>query len=522
MSRAYDTLELNSRRRSANTEAAAEARVERQRLSYANGEIFRCLGFLLSMSMIGLDFPLGFLLVPVCMLSALKNDRYDFIIMVTIFLGGYDLVSTIDLFFDPTVLVCAIGIISMLLLRKNPILKKVLIAVAAYFIALLVLALQSDESLRVQSIGLRDYMSFVYVFFPFVVFSSRDFDIMDFFRKIFLYGLVLCSFYVIDSVILGGALLLPRDSAFVALKIIPTFYDPYIHPIVNAFLRRWPMGLYPLALCVYPMMRYYKLSFLQWMLIICAFLISRTFVVTLAFGIGAVLSLPDRRKVFRLGLVSIGIVTVLYFVDGMMGEWYISDDQGDYKIKVTNLRVKSQIDQVLMLDLASGDEEALAAFGTGRGAQIIPKLDLIFKLGKEWTGLGFLNRELTKNKKYIIDNELYNNPEVADEVAIGVESAPFDIFLTIGYLGLIVHTLFWVWLWFIIRKLKYSGYFVITAIIFALVGIGGRSLNSCSILLLVSLSYAAVIMANKKDLDGFASSSDNNFQPVAIDNPTAR
>lgn len=464
------------------------------------------------MSMIGLDFPLGFVLAAICMVSALKKSRYDFLVMVVLALGGYNLSHMSNFHFDLMNVMVLLGVVAMLILRKPPILKRVMWAIICYAICLSGLAMMSDESMTVQYIGLRNYLSIVFVFFPFIVFSGEEFDIMQFFRVVFLYSLWMCSFYAIDSIILGGAMLMPRDPSLMTMEIAPTFYSLYVHPITNAFLRRWPLGLYPLALCLYPIVRYFKVSIWQWALMITALLICRTFTVTMALVVGALVSVPNKKKVAKYVFIFLCGLVVLYFIDGTMGVTYTADDQGEHRMVHSTLRIKSQVDQMLMLDLANADEEDLAMLGTGRGAQILPKLDLIIRLEKEWTGLGFLNRDLTKNKKYLIENDLYGNPEQADEVAIGVESAPFDIFLTIGYIGLIVHALFWVWMWLIVRKLKYSGYFASTAAVFVVIGIGGPSLNSPIVLLIVSLAFAAVVMDNKREL-GFDLASDNDFFP---------
>ena len=84
-------------------------------------------------------------------------------------------------------------------------------------------------------------------------------------------------------------------------------------------------------------------------------------------------------------------------------------------------------------------------------------------LTKEWTGFGFLDRFRTTNQKYIIENELYIDVSNSEEVAVGVEVIVFEIILTIGYIGLIIHILFYVYLWWIIRKFKFSGYFLSVA-----------------------------------------------------------
>ena len=110
----------------------------------------------------------------------------------------------------------------------------------------------------------------------------------------------------------------------------------------------------------------------------------------------------------------------------------------------------------------------------------------------------------TTSTKYIIENELYNNPEVADEVATGVESVPFQIVLDIGILGLIVHILFFVFMWLSIRKLPHSGLFLSTICLFAIIGISGmEGLIRKDSLILVGLAFAAVVLNDKRNIGGF-------------------
>ena len=150
------------------------------------------------------------------------------------------------------------------------------------------------------------------------------------------------------------------------------------------------------------------------------------------------------------------------------------------------------------------DDEDLAAIATGRGAQIIPKLELLFKYDREWLGLGFLSRDRTKSNKYIIENELYANPEFSEEVATGVESTPFQIMLDVGILGLIIHVAFLFGLWFIIRRLPDSGFFVSVMVVFIVAGISGFSgLIRIGGELWASLAWAACVLASKRQLAGF-------------------
>lgn len=104
-----------------------------------------------------------------------------------------------------------------------------------------------------------------------------------------------------------------------------------------------------------------------------------------------------------LKYIILGVIgfAVLYCVDSFLPY--------NGELKQSTLRIKSSIDQFFILENMQ-DEEDLAELGTGRMAQIIPKMDLLFELNKEWTGFGFLHPEKTTMSKYIIYNPLLCRP----------------------------------------------------------------------------------------------------------------
>ncbi len=492
---ATSALKLQSKRRSDKT--------EKEPLRFTRDELLWPVLFMLSMSMIGLEFPLGFIFVPLIMFSRFRNDRYDFIVQLTIFLGGYNLINSSAIYCDQSILTLLLGIVAMILVRKTPILSKTTWLCIAYFVAIIWLTTYSDESFMVQSIGFRAYFCIVYLFVPFLVFSGRDFDIKLLFRKLFIYSFIFSAYYLIDSVILGGEFFLPRDPSLQTFNITSTFYDPWVFPFSFTFPRRWPPGLYILMTIVYPAARCYKLSWWQWGLLIGGMMVSRTFTFTLAFFAGYFICRSSRRTILLYALAAPVVGVALYFIDGVLPTT-IQEGADGIQTRTTTLRFKSQIDQFIDLANNNADEESLAAIGTGRGAQIIPKMDLLLRMDKEWTGFGFLSRDLTKSNKYTIENDMYGNPDMADEVATGVESVPFQIILDIGIIGLILHVLFFILLWVIIRRLPYSGFFLTTICLFAFIGISGmQGLIRHDTLVLCGLAYAAVILNEKRQLDGF-------------------
>lgn len=473
---------------------------EKEPLEFTWREFMWPLAFMLTMSMLGLRFPLAWLFLPIILLNRFKFDRYDLMIQLTIFLGGYSFMPKIN---GVAMVITAISVTAIIILRKPPILKKTLIAIAAYFIALIIFASTSYESMSVQLQGIYVYMAIMWLFVPFMCFSGRDFDIKKFFRKVYIYALIACIFYIIDSVILGGLFLVPADPSWGTFDIVSTFDNPYIQPLSFNFIRRWPPGLYILILLVYPTARLFKLRPWMWIVILGAVLVSRTFTFTIALIVGYIFCRGTGKQlvIYTVSFLVAGVA--LYFIDGMLPETTLEGNT-DAVTKSSTLRIKSQVDQFIDLDPSKADEETLAALGTGRGAQIIPKLELLFSMHREWIGLGFLSRDLTTSTRYRIDNELYSNPEEADEVATGVESTPFQIMLDIGFLGLIVHLLFFAALWLIVRRLRNSAYFLSVMLIFMLMGISGFSgLIRIDGLLWTSIVYAAVILNDKRSLPGF-------------------
>lgn len=459
------------------------------------------LAFMLTLTMIGLQFPLGWLFLPLILINRLRFDRYDFMIQLTLFLGGYSVMPKVNGIY---MIVFYLGLLCMLLLHKPLILKKALWLCVFYFVGLTAIALTSDEAFRIQFQGLSVYMAIVYLFVPFVIFSGRDFDLRYFIRRLYIYAFIFCGYYVVDCVLLDGVFFLAADPSWATYGVESTFYNPWIKPLSFGFVRRWPPGLYILILLVYPTARMLKLKTWQLLLVLAAVLVCRTFTVTMALIVGYIFCRSKGRQILWYGIGFVVALVGAYHIDGMLPEVNFEGEEG-VVTKQSALRVKSSFDQFLDLDVGKADEESLAALGTGRGAQIIPKLELLYRLDRQWLGFGFLSRNLTKSQKYVIENELYNNPEQAEEVATGVESTFFQVLLDVGITGLIVHVLFLIGLYLIVRRLPFGLYFLSCELLFVFIGISGFSgMIRIDGLIMVSMVFAAVIMNEKRRLDGFS------------------
>lgn len=485
-------------------EGLAEDKHAKELLSFSFSDILWPLAFMLSLSMIGLKFPLGYLLAPVILVNRFMKDRYDFLIMTTIFLGGYNLFSGDDIHFQLYNLTAIVSFIAFVSVKRDALLRKITIGIFAYAACLVALCLISEESLRSQIHGLRDYLLICYLFFPIMAFSGKDFDIRELFRRLILYTLIFCWFDVIDSLVLGGFILLPEDMA--GWYGESTFLHPIISPIHGFFIRKFTLSLALMSLCLFPVVKYYKLGRWMWIAVAGAILVCKGFSLVLGVLVVYFLLQGSYKRMMQFGIAAVLLLVTGYFVDGAISKGYSvpisGDDMGDTEFVSfgqSRLRIKSQIDQIIEGLSGDVDLETAAALGSGRGAQIIPKVELLYDLGRQWTGFGFLSRENTTNRKYIIENDLYMGITGEEEVATGVESVPVQIFLSIGYIGLIIHVAFFVWLWWLIRRYKYVNYYLSCAGFFLIVGITGfGGWITYYSLTLIGISYAAAIMAQRR------------------------
>ncbi len=473
---------------------------KKEELHLTKAEWLWPLAFMLSMSMLGLSFPLGYLLVPLILINRFRKDRYDFIIMLTIFLGRFSLISEDAYFIRTTSITFVISILGILIFRKPALIKKIILAFVAYAGLIIVMICLSNESIAVQiRSGVFNYLSFAYFIIPLLAFSGKEFDIKLFFRKLFPFLFIFCAYYIIDGIILKGPVMMPFDASRNFTQFTPTFYSFRVDPFSFQIIRRWPQGLYLLTLCIYPIVRVFKLSTRQWILIFAALVVSRTFTVLVAYIFVYIMVQGNAKKLIKYTLIGIISIIGLYFFDGLLSGSHSIDGQVN-----SFLRIKSSIDQIIDIREAQ-DEEDISALGSGRMAQAIPKIEQLFSLNKQWTGFGFLNRELSTSNEFIIENELYVDIEQSEEVSTGVEIVPIQIILTIGIIGLIGHIIFFVYIWWVVRRLKYSMYYLSLLVVFSIMGISGFSgLILIHGLYLSGLALAAVIMANKREIGGFS------------------
>lgn len=457
--------------------------VERMPLSLDWSDYRWPLLFLLSMSMLGLYFPLGYLLVPIILISRFRADRYDFLIMVTLFFGGYGFLGEGNLPVKTSDIGLIVAVIGTVIMRKNELMKKMLITILVYAVILFFLATFSEEKMSIQLRTIRGYLFFIYFIVPLMIFAGQEFDIMTFFRRLSPYIVIICWFYVFDCFIIGGHILLPN--VHIWNDNVSTFFSPVLYGL-GSLPRIYPQGMFILLMAMYPFARIYKPGAVQWVVFILALYATRTFSMISGLIVSYVISMPNFKRLLKYGISAVGVIAVLYLIDMTLP---MKAETGE-----STMRIYSSMQQLFNVTDIKDDED-LAELGTGRMAQALPKLELVSEMNKEWVGLGFLHRDLTTNPKYIIDNEFYIDSAQSEEVATGVEIEPVQVYLTCGIIGLVVHLVFLALTYIYIRRYKYSYYYLTVLIGFFWIGLAGFApLNSHLGLILCSLVFSVVVL----------------------------
>lgn len=446
--------------------------------------------FMLSLSMVGLEIWPAIALSILFLAHSWRNDRYEFMIMLMFVCGGFGLYNVDQLPVCITDIAMLVSIVLWFIYRKPLILKKTLVALCIMIIFMFAISFMSVESFTVQVFMMRKYWYILCIILPFAVFSGKEFDFAVFAQKLLPYMVLMAIFYILDGFVICGHVLVPKETNIND----STFYDPAFHPLSGNFYRIYPPGLYFYILLFIPILRNYRLHWWQWALFAGAFIACQTFTVIIAFLAVFIVFQGSLRSITKWSLLGIILLAGIYVVDGMLPTVTRGESTQ------TQLRIKSSIDQFVDLYNAVDDED-IANFASGRMAQVLPKVEIVNREHRQLIGLGFLHPQKTTLNQYIIENEYYSDIEQAEEVSTGVEISQVQVFIQMGWLGLIVLTVFYLSLYLIIRKLKYSYIFLSTMIFTFISGFGGfitpYTAEGC---MLLAYSFAIPILAERDKL----------------------
>lgn len=416
--------------------------------------------FLLCMSLFGLSVYPVVLIIFALLIYTWKASRYDTVIMSLIFLGGYQFYGHMPV--ARAMIVIFTALIGIIILKKTPILRKSLLAMAFYAVSLLIVAKKSLEPMGHQLPILIQQLYFLFFIAVLLIFSGERFSFNEFFRRLFPYCVIICIFYCLDFFIIGGYFLLPGAHG-------EPLWDPDMAPFTFRLLRQRPPGLYLLALLIYPMANGWKMPRWVWIPLLGAIAATQTFTVLTGLIFGFVVAQGSFRKYGKYILSGSLFFIALYGVDSAIS------GGGDTSV----LRVRQQVDQLFSIEQAQ-DEEDIAELGTGRMAQALPKLELLYDLDMEWFGFGYLHPDETTNQLFFVYNPFYSDVQKANEIATGVEISGVQLFLNSGYFGVAMHFTWLLLLWLIVRRRPMAKCFLTVMLVMIWFGIGGYTAMSMS------------------------------------------
>lgn len=477
------------------TALAATPYSRRPYLSLPGEEWRTPLVYMLTLAALGLYFYPALLLLFVLWARAWKSDRYALLIQLTLFFGGYGMLD-ITMFPAWTAdIALLLSLVLWVIYRKPPLLRRAMILIGLYVVMLLVFAYLSRESMKVQLLIMRNYFGIAYIIVPFAVLSGIDFDIRTFFTRLAPYVFLMCAFYISDSAIIPGNILVPATATWA--DATSTFWDPIFFGFGH-IERKYPPGMLFVSLMWLPVVRWYRLKWWQWALIILGLGVTRTFSVISGFLAAFILFQNNKNRIWQYILGGIAFLALLWGIDCLIP---VKQDPDSISER-SALRIKSTIDQFIALNEAIDDED-IAQFGSGRMAQILPKVELMQRMHKTDIGLGFLHPEKTKINDFIIFNEYYSDESAAEEVAAAVEVTQVQTFIHIGWIGLILQLLFFIALYINIRKYRFRAYYVCILVMMGWFGIGGfGGWISYASLFIISVSYAISILGGREEDDG--------------------
>lgn len=464
-------------------EAAAASNPERRPVfSAPRADWKQAVMFLLSLAAFGLRFYPAFLFVILFLLWNWRRDRVHFIVQVVMVGGVYSMYdeTAIPHLYD---LLLLASLVFIFILRKDRLTRQLLVATLLYAVVLLVLMTFSVETMAIQLRGFRNYLLVITFMLPLGVFADEEFDMLRFFQVVGVYVGVICVFYVLDTFLFQGWILVPGGQTPRGKSV---FWAPVWQPFTLWFPRKYPPGLYWLALCVYPAVYIWRLSLKQTVVLMFTFFATRTMTVIAGLVLTYLLFQRNVRRTALYMTAALVSFVVLYFVDASTGG---------------HMRISSTVDQFTMLDVAK-DNEDLAEFGSNRMAQILPKIDMLYDQGREWVGFGFIDVVLSKNSAVQLTNDLYSDIEKAEENVAAVEVTQIHTLLMTGYIGLIAQTLYYVMVYVLLRRARcrYALFYLSVVVAFSVFGIGGFSgLTQYPSLLLVGLALGVTVLQHRRE-----------------------
>ncbi len=381
------------------------------------------------------------------------------------------------------------GAVASAAFRYSPDVRRILIAVAVFIAAVILLAMLSDEPMRVQIRLMRYYFLVIAFTIPLILFMRRRPDMDLLMRYILIYSLAMSAFYFIDGFILCGDVLVPCTPTAGGTPHNSVWNDLFWAPLTTYFPRKWPAGLFIWIIGAWIVAACYRLRPIWWIVILAGALACRTMTFLAGVVVVYVIGIAPRVNLRRYIIpAAIGFIA-LYYVDSATGSF---------------MRVASTVDQFADVKEAieSDDIAAVADFGSGRMAQAIPKLLLLVEQRRVLTGFGFIHpSESAINTGLLYQNDLYHDQSADNtlEMPTVVEVTQLQTVLQIGVIGLLIQSVFFFLTWYFIRSYRLSRLYLAVIIGVSVTGLGGFIGFIFPASLWVALALAITLLAGKND-----------------------
>lgn len=440
------------------------------------------LSFMLSLTLLGLECPIAYFFLAAILYFSFHSNRYDLLIQSTLLFGVYHYYDeNLSFPFKLADIGLILSFIAAIMYRKDKTLWKILYLTAGYFIFLFIIAILSDESFIVQLRRMRQYMYIIYFMFPLLCFGNKVFALKVFIQRITIYAIIISIFIICDSLIFSEHILFPR-AVYGSLVYTDISFIPF-----SRFVRIYPQVIFISALLIYPLMSWYSIPKWVWPIAAIATICTKTF----SYMGGVIITCFFFQKGLKNKIIQLAVCVCILFMGSIV------DQSLDGALRINHLL--SQFKTLLPgKESIYNDIEALAEFGSTRGAQVIPKLELLTDMNRLSIGFGFLHAEKTTNDEFIIHNQYYSDVSKAEEVASIVEVTQIQTVLDMGLIGLFIQHLFYILIYFIIKKYQYSSFYLTVLVSVSIWGIGGfAGLCQTQGVLLVGLALGVILLYNK-------------------------
>ena len=149
--------------------------LQKEQIELCPGDFVLPVSFLLSMSLLGLEFPFAYILVFIILYFSWTINKYDFLLQSTLLFGVYGFYDENLTFpFKLHDLLFIVYFAGFFIYWKNKNIRRLLIPVSIYILFLFFVAMLSDEFLMIQARRLRLYMHILYFLFPLLVFRKQE------------------------------------------------------------------------------------------------------------------------------------------------------------------------------------------------------------------------------------------------------------------------------------------------------------------------------------------------------------